>query len=839
MGVNGIYGLSGSGLDIESMVKVGMMSKQSQYDKMQQKYTLNEWKKTALLDVSSQITTFNATALSDYKMSSSMNSKTASSSNETAVKASANATAALMSHKVSVNSLSSNAYLIGKKNVISDIVTSNGGETGSIRLQDILFKGLNYTDSRETVTNTYNGGKTTTTTKTTFSGNSSLSVNTNKADDGTVVSTAKNGSTELTVTKDSDGTTRYAITSGSGTSVVTYKSGDNIGTFRYTSNTGEPVSADVSYSAGGLTFTANDGMTFTKNSDGTSSIALTDSSGNTTTFTVGTDNNTITEIKTNNGSTYSTSSSQAETVTTYATTFNDGKEITLTKTTSNGTTTAATYSDGTNTYTNGSVSADGKTFTFGSAGSNYYGKVTLNDSNPNNSSITVETQKAGITGSTTGGTELGTFYNGVALTDTAIAFKIGDGTNKTETISYTYEEILGGKTINDLISDINSAASNANVNIRAAYDSGSEIFSLYNSKGGEKNQILITALGNVENSSGANTLAGTAAKDFFNALGLKQSTGDSLVAPSSQSQNSSLLKGSDDSQYLTLSALDRAEGVAGTNGKVTVDGVEYDNITDNKITVGGVTYNLLNTTETGKTATVTVGQNVDGIVDKVKSFVESYNKILASLYEKYDEKSDSNYKPLTQSQKDAMKEEQVEKWEEKAKKGLLYHDQSLGKIINEMREAITYSVEGVSGKYNSAYSIGISTTGLKGQLVLDETKLRNALTEDSDSVYNVFAKLGNVKDEKGNEDTKYNGIAQRLGDIFTSAAKTIKSRAGSSSSITEDSDLNNLLRELQTKMSNFKKLMNAFEDKLYKKYDAMEVALAKLGSQLSFITGGQ
>jgi len=34
MGVNGIYGLSGSGLDIESMVKVGMMGKQNEYDRM-------------------------------------------------------------------------------------------------------------------------------------------------------------------------------------------------------------------------------------------------------------------------------------------------------------------------------------------------------------------------------------------------------------------------------------------------------------------------------------------------------------------------------------------------------------------------------------------------------------------------------------------------------------------------------------------------------------------------------------------------------------------------------------------------------------------------------------
>ena len=29
MGVNGLYGLSGSGLDIESMVKAGMLSKQN------------------------------------------------------------------------------------------------------------------------------------------------------------------------------------------------------------------------------------------------------------------------------------------------------------------------------------------------------------------------------------------------------------------------------------------------------------------------------------------------------------------------------------------------------------------------------------------------------------------------------------------------------------------------------------------------------------------------------------------------------------------------------------------------------------------------------------------
>ena len=280
------------------------------------------------------------------------------------------------------------------------------------------------------------------------------------------------------------------------------------------------------------------------------------------------------------------------------------------------------------------------------------------------------------------------------------------------------------------------------------------------------------------------------------------------------------------------------KSISDTNGSITVDGVVYDNISDNKVTVGGITYTAL--AETTAPATVSVTQNVDSIIDKVKSFVADYNKLLSGLYEKYDEKPESGYTPLTQSQKDAMKEEQITKWEEKAKKGLLYHDQTIGKIINEMRSAINTPIESIDGKYNSAYSIGIGTTGLKGQLTLDETKLRAALNDDPDSVYNVFAKLDNsTKDASGNtvNNPEGNGIAQRIGDILTTASKNIKSRAGSSADITEDSDLNTLLRNLQTKMSNFKKMMNSFEDKLYTKYDKMESTLASLGTQLNFIMG--
>ena len=156
MGVNGIYGLSGSGLDIESMVKVGMMSKQNEYDKMAQKFTKNEWTKAAYLDVYATVNTFNTSTLSQYKMSANMNAKNAESSSSS-VKVTANASAAIMNHKVEVESLSSNAYLLSTKKLTrynndTGAVDSN---SSSIQLKSVLFKNISM-DADGNVTGTAN-----------------------------------------------------------------------------------------------------------------------------------------------------------------------------------------------------------------------------------------------------------------------------------------------------------------------------------------------------------------------------------------------------------------------------------------------------------------------------------------------------------------------------------------------------------------------------------------------------------------------------------------------------------------------------------------------------------
>ena len=108
----GIYGLSGSGIDVDSMVKMGMMTKQNQYDKLYKQEVKNEWTKEAYSDMYNSINTFNSSTLYNYKLSSTSSPMSAVSSNTSVATAAANADAASMSHTVNVSATASNAYLL-------------------------------------------------------------------------------------------------------------------------------------------------------------------------------------------------------------------------------------------------------------------------------------------------------------------------------------------------------------------------------------------------------------------------------------------------------------------------------------------------------------------------------------------------------------------------------------------------------------------------------------------------------------------------------------------------------------------------------------------------------
>lgn len=592
MGANGIYGLSGSGLDIESLVKMGMMNKQNQYDKMYQTQLKQTWVKEAYNTVYTDVKAFKE-SMSTFKMQSNMSAMQATSSNNDVVSVTANGAAAAMNHKITVEQVASNAYLMTANGQKIGRANTSAAAANSAYLKDVLFSG---------------------------------------------------DATKTTV----DGQTSYLVKNDTTNKTDTFKGSD---------------------------------------------VAI---------------------------------------------------------------------------------------------------SIEVQDSNEKDS----------------------------------------NGNFVTHKVEFTYDQIFGdNKTLNDLA----TAFSNSGANIQGGYDTVNDSFSLYNKTSGSANRIGLKA--NNE-----------ASADLLNKLHLASYDG----------QNNTL-----GSAISFTNGTWNEKAAVGTNAKATIDGKTYESDT-NKLNVANVIYNFngvsaKNADGTYQASTISVSQDTDKIVDNVKKFVETYNSLIDSLNTKYREEKNTDYKPLTKKQEGEMTESQIDKWNEKAKSGLLYHDNNIYSIISDMRESLYTKVDAVDTvltdskgnkySYNSMSSIGITSSTNQGHITLDEEKLKKALTEDPDCVYQLFASdqdstyiSGSTNKNQADTYTSKSdylntGIANRLYNAMTTNISNLESYAGTSKETDDESYLGKLITNMNTKMTSFQTLMKSYESKLYEKYDAMEVALSKLGTQLSYITG--
>ena len=399
--------------------------------------------------------------------------------------------------------------------------------------------------------------------------------------------------------------------------------------------------------------------------------------------------------------------------------------------------------------------------------------------------------------------------------------KDSDGNPVTHKVEFTYDQIFSdNKTLNDLA----SAFSNSGANIQGGYDTVNDSFSLYNKTSGSDNIIGLKANNEVST-------------DLLKKLHLASYDG----------QNNTL------GNEVSFTNGTMTPAVVGTNAKATIDGKVYESST-NKLNVANVIYNFngvsaKNADGTSQASTISVSQDTDKIVDNVKKFVETYNTLIDSLNTKYREEKNTDYKPLTKKQEAEMTESQIDKWNEKAKAGLLYHDSNIYSIISDMREALYTKVDAVDSEYNSLAAIGITSSTNQGHITLDEEKLKKALTADPDCVYQLFASdqdstyvAGSTNKNQSDTYTSKSdylntGIANRLYNSMNTNIDKLESYAGTSKETDDESYLGKLITNMNTKMTSFQTLMKSYESKLYKKYDAMEVALSKLGAQLSYITG--
>lgn len=273
--------------------------------------------------------------------------------------------------------------------------------------------------------------------------------------------------------------------------------------------------------------------------------------------------------------------------------------------------------------------------------------------------------------------------------------------------------------------------------------------------------------------------------------------------------------------------------IAASDSEVILNGAKLTSSTST-VSANGLDLELIGLTK-GEPLTFSVTTDVDGIYDSVKNFLKEYNAIMKEMNELYNADSAKGYEPLTSEQKEAMTDEDVKLWEDKIKNSLLRRDSTLNGIIQGMRSAMTSQVQ-YNGKSYSLASFGImtSTDYTEGGLfhIYGDTddatyadkddKLKKALEQDPDAVVNV------------------------LSSVFTNLRETMMQKmAGSktSSALTfyDDIKMKDDLKSYEKDIKNWETKLASMEDAYYKKFTAMETAMAKLQSQqsnLSALFGG-
>lgn len=273
----------------------------------------------------------------------------------------------------------------------------------------------------------------------------------------------------------------------------------------------------------------------------------------------------------------------------------------------------------------------------------------------------------------------------------------------------------------------------------------------------------------------------------------------------------------------------------GEDATVIINGIETKQAS-NRFTVNGVEFTITGVTPTGQSSQVEVTQDTDKMVDTIKKFVEAYNESLALLNKKTGEERYRTFLPLTSEQKEAMTDDEIKLWEEKAQSGLLRNDSILSKAASDMRTALFADFTLPNGTEMNLTQLGITSGSYseKGKLYIDETKLREAIESNPEGVHAFFGQTDSSATVSNNAQ---NGIFNRVKKINTEALQSLYDRAGTSkyssdltTAFLPESEIGKQLRDFDTRISDMNSRLTLIENRYYKQFTAMETAMNKYNS---------
>ncbi|MBD5496987.1 MAG: flagellar filament capping protein FliD [Lachnospiraceae bacterium] len=288
-----------------------------------------------------------------------------------------------------------------------------------------------------------------------------------------------------------------------------------------------------------------------------------------------------------------------------------------------------------------------------------------------------------------------------------------------------------------------------------------------------------------------------------------------------------------------LSALGLSESqstkVDGKDAVIYLNDARYTS-TNNTFEINGLTFTALGTTGEDEEITVTTQNDTDGIYDMLKNFLKEYNSIINEMDKLYNADSAKGYDPLTNEEKEAMSESDIKEWETKIKDSLLRRDENISTVSSALKSVMSAGIE-INGKTMYLSSFGINTLSYfeaadneRNAYHIDgdpddastsgnADKLKSMIASDPDTVISFFTQLSkNLYDKMSDLSQSVDGY-RTYGNFY------------------DDKKMKSDYDDYTSKISDLEKKLADYEDKWYKKFAAMETALAKMQSNMSAVTG--
>ncbi|HNQ23862.1 MAG TPA: flagellar filament capping protein FliD [Phycisphaerae bacterium] len=244
---------------------------------------------------------------------------------------------------------------------------------------------------------------------------------------------------------------------------------------------------------------------------------------------------------------------------------------------------------------------------------------------------------------------------------------------------------------------------------------------------------------------------------------------------------------------LGLQALTEARDAAVTfGGAGSTDGLfvtSSSNTVENL--VEGVTFNLLNASP--EQVTVTVNQDVDSIVQRIKTFVEAFNSVQDGI-DSYTSFNSETYA-----------------------RGTLFGDATVESVRNRLLRVFLRTFEDVPTEFSRPVNVGLAL-GSGNQLEFDEDKFRDAYAANPKDVETLFTQA----------DTGFAAVLDDLLDELTRSSDGVLARHEEQLTKQQD-NLNDRITALQT-------LVDAKQARLEAQFTALESVLSNLQSQQSALT---